>query len=296
MTLYELVSDPEIARLIELLYEGYRMPYDEILKEMNIKQKKLNKLLDATEGLWDTPSHHSYRLTERGKVAYGIIKSRNIRIKNNRDAVEKEISERPMEKLKTRMSPVKRFINTWTAVISKPSAFFTDMHTEGGYKGPLLFVLVCYIPIAIFTPFLEITYLDFPAPILPLLALILGIIAIFAEGIIVHAGVLIFARDKRKGFGSTLKVIAFAQATAVFLWIPTVGAVFLLYGVYLGIVGLMKVHKTTRIRAIFAYFGLSTFIAIIGAAVAIYLIYTGMAETSVQLPVEIPEIPELPTI
>jgi hypothetical protein len=293
MTLYELISDPEIARLIELLYEGYRMPYDEILKELNIKQKKLNELLDATEGLWDTPSHHSYRLTERGKVAYGIIKSRNIRIKNNRDSVEKEISERPMEKLKTQMSPVKRFINTWKAVISKPSAFFTEVPTEGGYKEPLMFAIVCYIPFAVFAPFIGIPYLDFPALILPPLALLLGIIAIFAESIIVHAGVLIFARGKRKGFKFTLRVISFASATAVFLWIPIVGTLISLYGVYLGIVGLMKVHKTTRIRAVFAYFGLSTFIAIIGGAVAIYLIYTGMAETSVRLPFEIPEMPTI---
>lgn len=293
MTLFELVSDPEIARLIELLYGGYQMPYEEILKEMNIKQKKLNELLDATEGLWDTPSHHSYRLTERGKVAYGIIKSRNVRIKNNREAIEKEKSEMPIEKLKTRMSPVKRFIDTWRAVISKPSAFFTNLPAKGGYKEPLKFALVCYIPFAILAPILDIFYLEFPAPMLPPLALLFGIIVIFAESIIVHAGVLIFTRENRKGFESTLRVISYASATAVFLWIPIIGVPISLYSVYLGIVGLTKAHKTSRIRAVFAYFGIITFTGIIGAAVAIYLIYTGMAESSIQLPVEMPEIPAI---
>lgn len=289
MKLYDIVKDPEMVRLIELLYEGYRMSYEEILKELKIDRKKLDTLLDISEGLWDTPRPKVYKLTQRGEVAYGIIKSRNIKIKNQIEAIEKEKSERPIERLKTKMSPVKRFIDTWKEVLSKPSAFFTKMPPKGGYKEPLKFVLVCYIPFAIFTFFTEIFYLDFPALLLPPLALLIGIIVVFVQSIIVHVGVRIFAGEKNKGFESTLRVISYASATAVFLWIPIIGALIPLYGIYLGIVGLMKVHKTTRIRAFLAYFGISTFIGIIAAAIAIYLIYSGMVESSVQLP-EIPTI------
>jgi hypothetical protein len=290
MTLYDLASNPEIARLIELLYEGYQMPYEEILKKMNIRQKKLNELLDATEGLWDTPSHHSYRLTERGEVVYGIIKSRNVKIKNNRDVIEKEISEMPMEKLKTRMSPVKRFIDTWKAVISKPSTFFENMPIKGGYAKPLKFVLICYIPFAIFTAFL---YTGISGILFAPLFLLSGIIGVFILSAVVHLGVRIFANQNNKGFEATTRIISYTSAVVVFTWVPVVGFIPGIYGIYIGLKGLINVHKTTRIRAVFAYFGIITFIGIISAVVAIYLIYTGMAETSVTLPVELPEMPDI---
>jgi hypothetical protein len=290
VTLYDIVKDPEVAHLIELLYEGYRTPYEEILKEMEIDRKKLDTLLDISEGLWDTPRPKVYKLTQRGEVAYGILKSRNVKIKRHKEAIEKEKAEMFSEKLKVKILTVKGFIDTWKQVLSKPSAFFTNMSPKGGYKEPLTFVLVCYIPFAIFAPFLDIFYLDLPVLTLPPLALLIGLIVVFAESIVVHAGVLIFARGKRKGFESTLRVMSYAQATAVFLWIPVAGPIISLYGIYLGIVGIMKAHKTTRIRAVFAYFGIITFIGIIGGAVAIYLIHIGMAESSVQLPIEIPTI------
>jgi hypothetical protein len=291
--LYDIVKDPDMARFIALLYEGYRTSYDEILKELEIDSKKLDILLDISEGLWDTPLPRAYKLTQRGEVAYGIIKSRNVKIEKRKEAAEKEKSEMSSEKLKVKMLIVKGFIETWKQILSKPSMFFTNMPTSGGYKDPLKFVLVCYIPFAIFAPFLGIPYLDFPVLTLPILALLIGLIVVFAQSLIVHAGVLIFARYYRQRFESTVRVISYAQATAVFLWIPIIGAILSIYGIYLGIVGIMKVHKTTRIGAFFVYFGISTFIGIIGAAVAIYLIYIGMAESSVQLPFEIPEMPTI---
>lgn len=108
MTLFEIVKDPDQARLIELLYEGYRMPYEEIKKELKITNKELDSLLDTTEGLWDTTTTNVYRLTERGEVAYGIIKSRNVKIKNNREANEKEGLAALLESLKEEIS--RRFL------------------------------------------------------------------------------------------------------------------------------------------------------------------------------------------
>jgi hypothetical protein len=108
MTLLEIASDPEIARLIELLYEGYRVPYEEIRKELGITRKKLDSLLDATEELWDTPRPNVYKLTQRGHVAYGIIKSRNIKIKDKRETNEKETSGSFLKSLKEEIS--RRFL------------------------------------------------------------------------------------------------------------------------------------------------------------------------------------------
>jgi hypothetical protein len=90
MTLFEMAKDPEKTRLIELLYEGYRVPYEELLKELGIPHKKLDHLLDATEGLWDTPRPNVYKLTQREQVVYGIVKSRNVRVKDKREADAKK--------------------------------------------------------------------------------------------------------------------------------------------------------------------------------------------------------------
>lgn len=87
---FDIVSDPEKVKLISLLYEGYRMPHDELMKEMGVNSKKLELLLDEIEGLWETPRPRLYRLTERGIVAYGIIKSRNVKIKKATVARKKE--------------------------------------------------------------------------------------------------------------------------------------------------------------------------------------------------------------
>lgn len=78
---FDIILEPKNAKLIALLYEGYNVSYDEMLKELDVKKKKLESLLKATEGYWETPRPKIYRLTEKGMVAYGIIKSRNVKIK-----------------------------------------------------------------------------------------------------------------------------------------------------------------------------------------------------------------------
>jgi len=292
INLYKIVEDPKNAELIKILYEAYQMPYEELLREMDIKPHKLNSLLEATEGLWDTPSQYSYKLTERGEVAYGIMKSRNLKMKNKKDAIKKELSERPLEKLKVKLLIIRQFFSTWMAVVKTPSAFFEKMPASGGYKGPLVFALVCYIPFAILAPVFNVFYLDVPALVLPFIILGLGAVAIFAKSLLIHAGVLIFARDYRKGFESTLRFISYAQAVVVFLWVPITGVIFSLYGIYIGIIGLVNVHKTTKLRAVFSYIGILTFLGVVGAGITIYLIYIGRVESNIPLPA----MPEIPTI
>lgn len=289
MNIYELASDPDIARLIAVLYEGYLMPYDELVKEMNIKPAKLNDILEASEGLWDTPSQYTYKLTERGEVAYGIIKSRNVKIIDKKETIKKEKAEMPTEKLKTKLEPVKKFIDTWKVVIRTPATFFENMPVEGGYKEPLKFVLFCYLFFAIFSPFLVVYSPGIFVLYLPPVTFLSGIIIVLLQSIIVHTGVIIFAGYYKKGFESTLRVISYSSAPLVFLWIPVIGIIFLLYSINLVIKGLMEVHKTTKIRALFAIFGLSTFIGIVAGIIVIYLLYSGIIESSIQLP-EIPEI------
>ncbi|MEE8401267.1 MAG: hypothetical protein V3R86_03855 [Candidatus Hydrothermarchaeaceae archaeon] len=78
---FDIILEPKNAKLIALLYAGYRVSYDEMLKELDVKKKELESILKATDGYWETPMPKSYRLTEKGRVAYGVIKSRNVKIK-----------------------------------------------------------------------------------------------------------------------------------------------------------------------------------------------------------------------
>ncbi len=92
MTVFEIISDPEKVELIALLYEGYEVSYDEMLRELKLKPEELESLLNATEEFWETPRPKMYGLTEKGNIAYGIIKSRNIRIKRTPKKEEKQPS------------------------------------------------------------------------------------------------------------------------------------------------------------------------------------------------------------
>ncbi len=105
--MFKIVSDPEKVRLVLLLHEGYEMSYDEILRELGAKPKQLKSLLKSTKELWETPKPKIYRLTERGNLAYGIIKSRNIKIK------------KAAKKMEKKRSPMSQFLDSVKEEISR---------------------------------------------------------------------------------------------------------------------------------------------------------------------------------
>lgn len=104
---FEIVSEPEKVRLVLLLHEGYEMTYDGILRELGVKPKQLESLLKSTKELWKTPMPKIYRLTERGNIAYGIIKSRNIKIK------------KVAKKMEKKRSPMSQFLSSVKEEISR---------------------------------------------------------------------------------------------------------------------------------------------------------------------------------
>jgi hypothetical protein len=180
------------------------------------------------------------------------------------------------------------FIDTWKAVIQTPSNFFENMPTTGGYVEPLKFVLICNIPTAIFSGFIygsAFSQILGPSSfiIFPPLMLVAAIIGIFVMSLFVHIGVLIFAGEKKSGIEATFRALSYAQAVVVATWIPLLGLIPALYGIYLGVVGIMKVHQTTGFRAVLAYLGLIFFLAgIIVAAVVIFAIYSSMVSSAGQ--------------
>jgi len=50
-------------------------------------------------------------------------------------------------------------------------------------------------------------------------------------------------------FASTFKVASYTQVTALVNWVPVVGPLVALYGLYLSVVGIREVHGTTTGKA-----------------------------------------------
>ncbi len=181
------------------------------------------------------------------------------------------------------------FIDTWKAVIKTPSNFFEKMSKTGGYVDPLKFLLICNIPSAIFMGLFNGAALASilgvaTLAIAPLFMLIFTVIATFIGAIFVHIGVLIFAGKDRSGFEATFGILSYAQAVAVVSWIPLIGIIPALYGIYLGVVGIMKVHQTTGFRAVLAYLGIIFLLGVIVAAVVIFAIYSSMVSGGQSFP------------
>ena len=76
------------------------------------------------------------------------------------------------------------------------------------------------------------------------------VIGLFVGAGIWYLLVLLLARPNNTGYESTFRVSAYAAVVYLVSWIPIVGwIVGLVYGIYLGVVGIREVHGTTTGRA-----------------------------------------------
>ncbi|MFL5992143.1 MAG: YIP1 family protein, partial [Rubrobacteraceae bacterium] len=66
---------------------------------------------------------------------------------------------------------------------------------------------------------------------------------------ILHLLVMLIVGSRNSGFEATFRVVAYAAVTSLVSWIPFIGAILSLYGIYLGIVGIREVHNTTTGKA-----------------------------------------------
>ena len=54
---------------------------------------------------------------------------------------------------------------------------------------------------------------------------------------------------RNSGFETTFRVASYTQVTSLVNWIPVVGPLLALYGIYLSIVGIREMHGTTTGKA-----------------------------------------------
>ena len=170
--------------------------------------------------------------------------------------------------------PINSFADVVRRVVLRPTAFFAGLPRRGNLAGPLVFALICieisaFLGVILGELFLLLGVgtqhpgfnpnpqnLWFPsifAPGVPVVSIIIAPI-IGTIGIVVAAGiqqllVRLVVGATNSGFGATFRVASYTQVTGLLNWIPIVGPLLALYGLYLSIVGIREMHQTTTSKA-----------------------------------------------
>ena len=163
--------------------------------------------------------------------------------------------------------PVGSFTSTVRNVLLSPRDFFSGIAVGGSLKNPLVFGIVCLLVSALLGGF--ISYLNVPGSeswvtgnspaeragdlgVVDILAFgVLGVILaplwailqLYIYSGIVHLLVMLFMQHRRN-FEATLRVYCYASTVALLSWLPLVGWIASLYGLYILIVGLQEVHSS----------------------------------------------------
>ena len=162
-------------------------------------------------------------------------------------------------------------------VLVEPARFFAGLGgpRPGRVRGPLVFAIICALislPLSLIAePFdplrrgqpgmgagFSSLYGSNPLAAVGLAVLLVALLPLFAVlgvyigAAIQHLFVLLFVRERR-GFWGTFPVVAYGGAALSLLsWIPVLGYLVMLYGVYVTTMGLREMHGTSTARALLA--------------------------------------------
>jgi hypothetical protein len=151
--------------------------------------------------------------------------------------------------------PIQSFIATVQAVVLRPVDFFRGILRQGDFINPLIFAIICYEVAAILGGLIRLvgigaTNQGFGGFIVSIiLAPVFAAIGLFIGAGILHLLVMLIVGSRNSGFEATFRVGAYAAVTSLVSWIPFIGGILALYGIYLGIVGIREMHNTTTGKA-----------------------------------------------
>lgn len=139
--------------------------------------------------------------------------------------------------------PLRSYVDTWQRVVFTPRDFFASASQGSGLQGPIGFLLVT---LALGGAGLALT--GWGAAALPLL-LVGGLLRVLAAAFL--AWLIATQVFSGKGdYQATLRVLAYASAVAVFVFVPGVRLLAKLYALFLAIVGLEKAHQFDAVSAV----------------------------------------------
>src|SRR5215207_7242289 len=148
--------------------------------------------------------------------------------------------------------PVQTFIATVQAVVLQPVDFFRGILRQGDFINPLIFAIICYEVSAILGGIIALAFGNqgFGAFIVSIILAPIGTaIALFIGAGILYLLVMLIVGSRNAGYEATFRVGAYAAVTSLVSWIPFIGWIASLYGIYLAIVGIREVHNTTTGKA-----------------------------------------------
>ena len=164
-------------------------------------------------------------------------------------------------------NPIESFADVVRQVVLRPVGFFAGLPRRGSLLNPLVFALICTEIAAILGGILSlagvggafVTGYGFQVPQNQgfgefigsvVLAPIGGVIGVFVVAVIAHLLVRLVVGATNAGFGATFRVVAYTSVTSLVSWIPFVGGLLALYGIYLAVVGIREMHNTTTGKAL----------------------------------------------
>ncbi len=150
-----------------------------------------------------------------------------------------------------------------------PAEFYRGIRRQGDFINPLIFAVICYEVYTILGGLLRLAGVGTNMGFGEFLgALVLGpvfaVIGLFIGAGILHLLVMLFVGSRNAGFEGTFRVVAYAAVTSLVSWLPFIGWIASLYGIYLAIVGVREVHTTTT--------GKAALVVLVPAAVILLLI------------------------
>ena len=164
-------------------------------------------------------------------------------------------------------NPVESFADVVRRVVLQPVGFFAGLPRRGSLLNPLVFALICTEIAAIVGGILSlagiggafVTGYGFQVPENQGLGEFIGsvvfapvgsAIGVFVVAGIAHLLVRLVVGANNAGFGATFRVAAYTSVTSLVSWIPFVGGLLALYGIYLAVVGIREMHNTTTRNAL----------------------------------------------
>jgi hypothetical protein len=155
------------------------------------------------------------------------------------------------------------FIGVMKTVLVRPRDFYQNMPTTGGFSPPFVFLAVCLGVSGILAAILN--YGESRTIVALFVFFFFQVIFSFIAAGILHLIAQQFFEGKG-AYEGVYRTVAYAGVVYLVTWIPVVGVIPFLYGLYLQMVGLERVHKITAGQAVvtvliaFALYGIMALI------------------------------------
>lgn len=154
----------------------------------------------------------------------------------------------------TYTDPVQSFVDTVRRLVQGPTDFFRGITRAGDFINPAIFALICYEVFVILGGILALAGVSGDQGFGGLIASIILAPIFLAIGLLIGSGIIhllvrLIVGPRNAGFEATFRVVSYSQVVNLVSWIPFIGPLLGLYGIYLGIVGVREVHGTSTGKA-----------------------------------------------